>query len=236
MALSATQPAVLLVRGIRAIVLDLDDTLYPERSFCLSGFDAVGQWLRQRLDCPIDPVVRMRELFASGERGHIFDRLLEEIRCEPSAELIAEMVACYRTHGPAIQLFDDAEAALERWKGRFRLGLISDGPLVMQQNKARCLGLYERLDRIVLTDEWGSEYWKPHPRAFELIESEFGCRGNSCLYVADNPCKDFIAPSRLGWQTIWLRRPGGLYCHAPVPPGGRPDHELTTLRHLDVSF
>ena len=31
---------------IRTVVFDLDDTLFPEREFVLSGFAAVDAWLR----------------------------------------------------------------------------------------------------------------------------------------------------------------------------------------------
>jgi putative hydrolase of the HAD superfamily len=33
---------------IHTLVFDLDDTLYPEKDFVLSGFDAVDRWLKER--------------------------------------------------------------------------------------------------------------------------------------------------------------------------------------------
>lgn len=34
---------------------------------------------------------------------------------------------------------------------------------------------------------------------------------NQMVYVGDNPTKDFVAPERLGMQTIFFKNPNGLY-------------------------
>ncbi|HOJ56473.1 MAG TPA: HAD family hydrolase [Phycisphaerae bacterium] len=218
---------------VRAIVFDLDDTLYPEQAYVFSGFDAVGEWLRARVACPIDPAARMRELFLAGERRHVFDRLLAELRHPASEQLISEMVRCYRTHVPHITLHEDARVALEAWRGRWRLGLLSDGPLVMQEKKVEALGIRPLLDEIILTDQWGPEYWKPHPRGFEVMENRLKTHGAAVVYIADNCSKDFVGPRRLGWRTVWVRRPGGVYCDVPPPVGGEPEMQIASLVELD---
>jgi putative hydrolase of the HAD superfamily len=54
--------------------------------------------------------------------------------------------------------------------------------------------------------------------------------GDRCVYAADNPAKDFVAPHRLGWQTIRVRRQGGLHCG--VPGGDDIDHEVSDMTDL----
>jgi putative hydrolase of the HAD superfamily len=146
------------------------------------------------------------------------------------------MVACYRNHLPRISLMPDAERALQRWSGHFFLGLISDGPLVMQRQKVKALGLESRLNLIILTDEWGPEYWKPHPRAFEQMEARSGHRGAACLYIADNPSKDFLAPRQLGWRTIRIGRPGCIYGEMPSRPDGCAEFAIESLDQVDISI
>jgi putative hydrolase of the HAD superfamily len=90
----------------------------------------------------------------------------------------------------------------------YRLGIISDGQLQSQTAKVEALGLEHLVDRIVLTDEWGSDFWKPHHRAFELLESDWSCSPSNLVYVGDNPRKDFAAPKSRGWLTIRLRLKG----------------------------
>jgi len=226
--------ALVRLETIRVVVFDLDDTLYPERAFAMSGFVAVGRWLTERVHCPIDATARMQELFETGHRGHVFDQLLAELGVEAPESLVPQMIEHYRSHWPNIRLDEAAERAIKRWSGSCKLGLISDGPLLMQQRKVEALGLAPRLDRIILTDAWGRAFWKPHVRAFETIEQAWGHQGPACVYIADNPSKDFVAPKKLGWRTVRLRRSSGIYADATPGPGGTPELEVTTLDSIDI--
>lgn len=221
--------------GVRGVVFDLDDTLFPEKEYCRSGYRAVADWLKDRITCPIDAAARMGELLETGDRRRIFNQLLQELGCEQPDRLIPEMIACYRSHRPRVTLHPDAEDALHRWVGQFRLGLISDGPLIMQERKVEALGLAARLNPVILTGRYGPEFWKPHPRAFREIQEIWGLSGPACLYLADNPAKDFVAPRQLGWQSVWVRRVGGVYAHAAVAPGGEPLAEISELTQLELN-
>jgi putative hydrolase of the HAD superfamily len=226
--------SVLQLSGVRAVILDLDDTLYPERSYAFSGFDAVADWLRERMTCSFDPAARMKEFFETEARHRVFNELLQELSPEDLEHLVPLMIECYRNHRPALQLHPDAAEALDRWAG-FRLGLISDGPVIMQQRKLEALGLHQRFDFIVLTDVWGREYWKPHPRAFREAERLLGTGGPACTYIADNCAKDFVAPRSLGWRTVCVRRPGGIYLDAVSPRNGHADHVVSSLGQINIS-
>lgn len=223
------------ISGIRGIVFDLDDTLYPERSYAFSGFAAVSRWLRVRHACPFDPEERMKALFETEYRPRVFDRVLVELGLPPSEAAVSEMVDCYRSHIPKISLYHDADAALTRWSGAFRLGLISDGPEGVQRRKIDALGLSGRIEQVILTDTWGREYWKPHVRGFRAIEAAWGWDESSLLYVADNPSKDFLAPRCLGWRTLKLCRPDGLYTHLPTPAAAEPEFTVASLDQVEVT-
>lgn len=222
--------------GIRGVVFDLDDTLYPERAYALSGFRAVGAWLQGRIACPADPAARMIELFEAGVRGRIFNQILTEWNHpEPIQPVVDEMVRVYREHVPAIELAPDARAVLDAWHGRFRLGLISDGPEVMQRRKVAALGLERWLDPIVLTDAFGRAYWKPHPRAFETVQTAWGFAGRECVYIADNPSKDFVAPRALGWRTVQMCRQEGEYGQVATAAAGEPDCLVQALTEIELT-
>ena len=224
------------LKGVRVVAFDLDDTLYPERDYAFGGFEAVAKWMTQRMPCPFDPARRMRELFDTEHRPRVFDQLLGELGVEPGQPWVEQMIECYQNHRPRIALYPDAEEALARWSGRFRLALISDGPLSVQQSKIRALGLESRLERIILTDAWGPEYWKPHPRAFRVIEAAWGVKGNTCMYIADNPGKDFWGPRQLGWQTVQVVRPGAVHADEIPPPGGQAEREVSSLSDLLLNY
>ncbi len=222
--------------GVGAVALDLDDTLFPESQYRRSGFEAVGAWLAARLNGESGLVARMEQIDRTENRHLVFDELLNQLGAgDRSAELVPQMVACYREHLPRIGLFDDAERALGRWGGRFFTALISDGPEVMQRRKVDALGLWARLDLVILTDRWGREFWKPHPRAFEEVQSACRRNGPACVYIADNCTKDFLAPAKLGWRTVRICRAGGVYADAVAPAGGMAEFSVPDLDGIRLS-
>jgi len=214
---------------VDCVVFDIDDTLYLERDYVRSGFVAVGERILQRYsiadfsDCAW-------ALFESGVRGDIFDQALERVGVTKTSELISDLVATYRQHEPAISLLPDAERALNHFGKAHKLAVITDGPVASQSAKARALGVRQWTDDVILTGEFGPGFGKPHPRAFQLVEERTGASGPGCVYIADNPSKDFAGPRSLNWKTVRIRRPGGL--HELAPSGPDVDHEITELSQL----
>ena len=210
------------------IVFDLDDTLYLERDFARSGYAAVGAMLNERLGIG-DFAARAEVAFDSGTRTFIFDKILAELGMGGDQGLVDAAVDCYRAHKPAIGLAPDARRYLRRNKD---LALLSDGYAVTQANKVAALGLdCGVLAPLVLTGNWGREYWKPHPRGFQLIERPFGRNPRDFVYVADNPAKDFVAPHALGWRTVQIERPGRVHTGATVAAPA--DAVIVSLDDLD---
>jgi putative hydrolase of the HAD superfamily len=204
------------VAAITVAVFDIDDTLYLERDYVRSGFAAVDAWCREHLGRRGFGELAW-QAFEGGTRGDIFDRALRQLGLPVEKSLVDQLVAVYRTHDPQIALLPDAAECLAGLRGCVKLAAISDGPLSSQRAKARRLGLDRWMDQIVLTAALGSGFEKPCPKAFQKIEEAFQCAGPRCLYVADNPQKDFQAPRVLGWRTVRVRRPGGLHAASACP-------------------
>jgi putative hydrolase of the HAD superfamily len=194
------------------VAFDIDDTLYLERDYVRSGFLEVGRWVSANVG--FDDFYRKAwTLFNRGRRGDIFDAVLRQAGIPHDRQMIDAMVEEYRRHVPSIALEKDAVSCLHALRGRVRLCVISDGPLDSQRNKVAALGIADLMDKIVLTDELGKGYAKPHPRAFQEIQASFGIEAHRCFYVADNPSKDFAGPRALGWKSIRVRRRQGRYFH-----------------------
>lgn len=201
----------------RVIVLDVDDTLYLERDYVRSGFVAVGELVSSQLG--IDGIGHtLWSGFVAGVRGDAFDRALLHHGCEPSPDLIRELVDCYRAHRPAIHLLPDAARLLDRLAGR-RLAAITDGPVNSQRAKVEALGLEARADPVVLTGELGPGRSKPDPAAYVLVEQHSGLDPDRHVYIGDNPTKDFVTPLDRGWTPVRIRRPDSLHHDAPTPAG-----------------
>ncbi len=216
----------------RAVVFDLDDTLFPERAFACSGFEAVAAAFAETLGPENQSLADMRRLFDSDARPRVFNALLAERDFAESSELVSRMVRAYREHIPRINLYADANRVLTKLRAGYNLGLISDGPALTQKNKISALSIEERLDQIILTDESGDAFHKPSRGPFELMAEQLGVPHGSCVYVADNPAKDFIAPNTLGWLSVRILRDEGIYRDVEPPPNGRPTCTIKTLDDL----
>ncbi len=145
---------------IRTLVFDLDDTLFPERAFVFSGFEAVDGWLRKEMT--IHGFLQQASAeFNAGARGDIFNLALRHLGAEDDPVVIRQMVEIYRAHRPRIALFADAAWALTHFGRRMELALLTDGYLAVQQRKVAALGIAERFAAIVYSDELGRNAWKP---------------------------------------------------------------------------
>lgn len=216
---------------IHTLVFDLDDTLYPEREYVLGGFQAVAAWLSGNLKVT-DFAESARDLFERGGRGKIFDEALTLHGLQPKPELVTRLVDVYRAHEPKLCLFPDASEILEWAASRYQLALITDGYSAVQARKIRALGLEAIIPCRIITDELGREFWKPSPEPYRRVMAHYPGPAAGCVYVADNPRKDFIGAKQLGWRTVRIRRPGGEHAAYEASEVEAADAEITDLRLL----
>ncbi|OYU17895.1 MAG: hydrolase [Rhodobacteraceae bacterium PARR1] len=212
------------------IVFDLDDTLYPERDYNLSGLRAVGAHILATTgDARFGE--RCAALYQSGVREAIFDRVRAELNVATPAD---ELVRVYRDHQPVLELHPDAKICLSLLHGRLPLGLITDGYAGVQRRKVQGLGLADRFDAIVFSDDLGRAHWKPSPLPYQTLMQQMDNRADAFVYVGDNPMKDFVTARRLGWKTVMISRPSNVHQHADCPPDHAADLEVTSL--VDVPW
>ena len=174
------------------IVFDLDDTLYNEMEYLRSAYIEIAKsvdaasW--QRL------FARMYSLFRS--KKDVFAYVSETYQKDKS-----ELLKTYRSHIPTLHLFDGVLETMNQIEAKNgHIGIITDGRKITQRAKLKALGIIDRMSKIVISEEVGSE--KPDEKNYLHIEESFpDC---TYLYMADNLRKDFIAPNRLGWKTVGL--------------------------------
>ena len=205
------------LQAVQVIVFDLDDTLFPERQYVQSGFKAVSTFLREQGLVEQDTFPTMWRRFIAGERSEVFNRVLEEYGVAPQKNLIDSLVRVYRTHLPEISLYPDALAVLDYFHERKQLALISDGYKQTQTAKLAALGIKHYFNAVVLTDQLGRDCWKPSPMGFKNVMQSLGGKPAEYVYIGDNPLKDFAAPRQLGWKSIYVKRPQGVYAGEIAP-------------------
>lgn len=189
---------------MKAILFDLDQTLYPEADFVRSGFRAVAVHLAQHCGGEAGALAEEMEsiLWREG-RGRVFDLL--HARHRWGARVSPEtMLHLYRTHVPKLRLHADAAALLAGLTGP--LGLVTDGHATAQHNKICALGLEARFGALVCTADLGAHAAKPAPTGFRVCLERLGVAATDAIYVGDDPAKDFAAPRTLGMRTVRVVR------------------------------
>ncbi len=211
------------------LVLDLDDTLFPEEQFVLSGFRAVDEWLTNQLGLH-GFFKESKALFSAGVRGNIFNLALQ--KSGQSAEMVPQLIEVYRNHKPSLTLHEDAAWALRHFSGKKRMGMITDGYLFTQRNKVEALNIAEHFEAIIYSDQFGRDHWKPSPTPYLKVIEALNCNHTDCVYVSDNVKKDFVTPNKLGWKTIQISRPGGEYAGVEAPPEFQAHLKISSLYEL----
>lgn len=229
--MTQAQPARSAVLGeTRAVVFDLDDTLYPQRQFKLSGFRALAAHAERSGHADQATVLAMLEA-VMDELGENAPNILNEAfaRLGLHGLDVEAYVRRFRTHRPDITLYPGVLSMLRRLASRMRLGLLTDGLADVQRNKVEALGLESELDAVVCSGDVGLS--KPDPRLYEGFEHRFGLSGEVLMYVGDNPLKDFAGANARGWQTVRVRTGAHARTHASSPDH-QAQHDLQRVTDL----
>lgn len=214
---------------IRAVVFDLDDTLYPEISYAEDGFRKAAAIL-ENLYGVKNAYQKIRTIFDEDRMG-VFDRLCSSESLPEKA--VEDAVDTYRKNQPEkLEFYPKTKDVLQylRQNG-FKTGIITDGRPFSQRAKIRALGAEAYFDAIIVTDEIGREYRKPHPRAFEEMARKLNVRMEEMMYVGDNPQKDFAVKEYLPLKTVQIRT-GGLYQDAEYRNDIVPDEIVADIREI----
>jgi FMN phosphatase YigB (HAD superfamily) len=204
-----------------AVVVDLDDTLFPQCSYLYGASRAVG---RAGAAAGLDQVrlsraVR-RQLLAGSDRGGTIDRALLAYGVAPdlAADLIPMLVAAFTTYRPRrLPRYPGASAALAALGARYPLACLTDGNPVIQRAKLAATGLSDTFTTIVVTDELGGRTLrKPHPEGLRQAAETLGLRPADLVVIGARPDKDMAVAAALGARSIRVRT--GEFADAPDEP------------------
>jgi putative hydrolase of the HAD superfamily len=191
---------------IRALIFDLDDTLYPEHEFVASGYRAVAKHLSATSGMPEEDIERtMMALWTREGRRNVLPAALNHCRCE--SVRVEELVRVYRQHKPNIRLFPGYYDLLREFRSAYRLGIITDGVSPVQRAKCAALGLEEIVDSIICTWEYGKEKEKPNPYSFCLQMACLQVQPDEALFIGDNWEKDCLGARGVGMRCVQVQSP-----------------------------
>jgi putative hydrolase of the HAD superfamily len=125
-------------------------------------------------------------------------------------------------------LFDGVIPLLEQFKGRKKLGLITNGLSCLQREKIAGSGLAEYFDTIVVAGDVGQA--KPHPLAFESALDTLQVSPAEACMVGNSVTGDIAGAQALGIRAILIDR-GDI--HAP-DDSIEPDGVIGHLEQLPI--
>ena len=194
---------------LTAVGFDLDYTLaVPVRDRATILSEAITQ-----VDAP--PISREAYLDAHGEyltaetRSPIFEALLPpESETDPDA-----LAAAYRERvEDALVPVEGAADLVTGLRDRYRVGLLTDGPVRAQHGKLEHLGWTELFDAVVVTGSLPAG--KPDWRTFDHLLDGLDAPPWTTCYVGDHPEADVRGASEMGLHTVQVVSEDGP---EPVP-------------------
>ncbi|WP_406688982.1 HAD family hydrolase [Saccharopolyspora sp. ID03-671] len=204
-------PAQINPAQIKAVCLDIDDTLLDSRSAARSslrellGTDRAwpvwqrttdryyGRFVTGQLTFDDMCVERTRAFFAAfGERIDHDEARRRETR---------RMAAMQRAWG----LFDDVVDTLDWMRATgLKLAAVTNAPGAYQRKKLAAVGLADAFDAVVISGEIGIA--KPDPRIFHTACERLGLQPSEVAHVGDRLSTDARGATRAGLRGIWLNR------------------------------
>jgi len=216
---------------IKAILFDLDDTLYEEMQFVEGGFRAVSSFISENSNIHRDVFYQLLlEVLEEHGRGHTFDIALKKLGLYKE-ELISRLIEVYCTHKPNLLLYPEVKLVLLRLKEMgYQLGLITDGNVQVQRSKIQALDIDGFFDCIMFSDEYGVERRKPDFLPYEKTLEKLRVNPNESVYVGDNPHKDFITAKKLGMCTVRVMK--GQYKQTHITEEYEANYQIQNLEEI----
>lgn len=194
-----------MLRERRAVIFDLDDTLYPYRRFVLSGFVAVADHLARttRIDRRRAFRVLARASRGAG-RGTELQICLAAFGLPTT--MLPMLINVLLQHQPRLSLPRPILRVLTRLRAEgWRIGVLTNGSRGVQARKIAALGLVRHVDSVVYATEHGQRQGKPDPEPFVEILSRLGVTPSNAVFVGDDEVCDIGGARRLGLATVRCR-------------------------------
>jgi putative hydrolase of the HAD superfamily len=220
---------------IRALTLDLDDTLWPVLPALERADRDVDAYLRQHYPdvARAWPIPAMRALRAevAAERtdlAHDFtaQRHLTIRRafahCGIDEAPVEALWEIYFSARNSVEFFPESMAALQRLAGRWPIASLTNGNADLDR-----IGIRAHFAHHVCARDTGVP--KPDPRIFLAAAERFGLSAAEILHVGDDPELDVVGAREAGLRTAWVNRAGHPW---PGALGRAPDIDVRHMGEL----
>ena len=212
---------------LRAVLFDLDDTLFDHRRSARAALDAVhrafaGAIAFEDLERHHAHYLEEMHLEVLAGRMSLDDARRERFRkvfaalglpLDPSG---ADRVATAYREGyvSARRAIEGAAALLAALKPHVRIGIVSNNLLDEQRGKLAFCALDRYIDELVVSEKAGAS--KPEAAIFRVALERLGAGAEQAVMVGDSWSADIVGAAAVGIRPIWFN-PLGL--PKPSDPG-----------------
>ena len=222
------------IARIKAITLDLDDTLWPIWPTIQRAEQALADWLAHRApgaaEVFADPQARLavREHVEQTrpEIAHDMSALRRESirtalhRAREDTALAEPAFEVFFAARMEVELFDDVLPALAALAARFPIVAVSNGNAHVGR-----VGLGQFFVDSVSASDYG--VGKPDARIFHAAAGKAGVMSAEVLHVGDDAALDVLGALGAGMQTVWVNRQQHVWRHIE-----QPHHTVESLTQL----
>lgn len=226
---------------VRAVYFDLDDTLcaywkasrqalreaFGEARLSASVDEAMDAW--RRVFATFSEEVKRdpwyQHYLESGEptrTEHLRRTLVLLSEDDALAESISRRYALLRNE--YLSLFPEAKPLLSTLRGKYQLGLITNGPADVQRSEIESLSIEGYFDHILIEGEM--RVGKPARDIFDLAAQKWSYNPAEMLFVGNSFDHDVVGAKNAGWQAIWMNPEGE---EIPKDAVVHPDKVITNL-------
>lgn len=222
---------MLHISKIKAITLDLDDTLWPVWPTIARAEVVLQDWLaihapqtaRLCSDSEVKKRIRTEVNQRHADKAHDLSFLRREsireslLRAGESPHLADEAFEVFFSERQNVTLYDGVQQALARLAARYPLVGLSNGnadvfgtaagPYFKWAVSARLFGVA-----------------KPDPRIFHAAAAQLNLPAEAVLHLGDDPTTDVLGAMNAGMQTAWINTQGHHWPHDEAQP--------LTVQHL----
>jgi HAD superfamily hydrolase (TIGR01662 family) len=202
---------------IRALLLDLDNTLYDYESCNQPAVDAMLSLAEQQLHIPKATLAiefasardKVKHWLPSVAAAHsrllYLQTMIEKLtgKTHPSVALSLHdsFWSVYFSHMKLHAGVKDALRAIKE-KG-ITIIVLTDLTTEIQLKKLVHLGIADLIDSVVTSEEAGAD--KPHPKMFLRALQKAGCTAAECLVVGDNVEADIVGAQQAGMRCALVK-------------------------------
>jgi HAD superfamily hydrolase (TIGR01549 family) len=208
---------------IRAITIDLDDTLWPIEPVMLRAEQRLDQWLQAHCPpvaeaFPIAAMRALRERIAAENPELAHDFTSQRLLCLRAAmqphgygeQHVDAAFAEFYAARNEVECYGDALPALERLAARFPLVSLSNGNADLER-----IGLARFFHFSISSRSFGKA--KPAVEIFHAACAGLDLPPQEVLHSGDDPALDVLGASAAGMRSAWLNRTGAVWQHAVKP-------------------